>query len=133
MWAAPPLWPPWLRHSLVPVGVDVNEQSISPDGKWVVMIATSVNQANLYVYSLDELSREPAVSKQLTSTAATKTSPQFTPDSKEIFYLDNGRISAVNLEGRTRSVAVTAEMDVDFSQEKMEVFRQGWSYMRDNF
>ena len=121
------------RLSLLPVGVDVNEQSISPDGKWVVMIATSVNQANLYVYSLDELSREPAVSNHLTSTAATKTSPQFTPDSKEIFYLDNGRISAVNLEGRTRSVAVTAEMDVDFSREKMEVFRQGWSYMRDNF
>jgi C-terminal processing protease CtpA/Prc len=24
-------------------------------------------------------------------------------------------------------------MDVDFSREKMEVFRQGWSYLRDNF
>ena len=121
------------RLSLLPVGVDVNEQSISPDGKWVVMIASSVNQTNLYLYSLDELSRDPIVAKQLTSTAATKTWAQFTPDSKEIFYLDNGRIGAVNLEGRTRSVAVTAEMDVDFSREKMEVFRQGWSYLRDNF
>ncbi len=121
------------RLSLLPVGVDVNEQSISPDGKWVVMIASSVNQANLYVYSLDELSRDPIVSKQLTSTAATKTSAQFTPDSKEIFYLDNGRIGAVNLEGRTRTLAVTAEMDVDFSREKIEVFRQGWSLLRDNF
>jgi tricorn protease len=121
------------RLSLLPVGVDVNEQSISPDGKWVVMIASSVNQSNLYLYSLDELSRDPIVAKQLTSTAATKTWAQFTPDSKEIFYLDNGRIGAVNLEGRTRSLAVTAEMDVDFSHEKMEVFRQGWSYLRDNF
>jgi tricorn protease len=121
------------RLSLLPVGVDVNEQSISPDGKWVVMIASSANQTNLYVYSLDELSRDPIVSKQLTSTAATKTSAQFTPDSKEIFYLDNGRIGAVNLEGRTRTLAVTAEMDVDFSSEKMEVFRQGWSLLRDNF
>jgi len=121
------------RLSLLPVGLDVNEQSVSPDGKWVVMIANSANQSNLYVYSLDELSRDPIVAKQLTSTAATKNSPQFTPDSKEIFYLDNGRIGAVNLEGRTRSVAVTAEMDVDFSREKMEVFRQGWSYLRDHF
>ena len=121
------------RLSLLPVGLDVNEQSISPDGKWVVMIANSANQTNLYVYSLDELSRDPIVSKQLTSTAATKTSPQFSPDSKEIFFLDNGRIGVVNLEGRTRSIAVTAEMDVDFSQEKMEVFRQGWSLLRDNF
>jgi tricorn protease len=121
------------RLSLLPVGLDVNEQSISPDGKWVVMIASSANQSNLYVYSLDELSRDPIVAKQLTSTAATKTSAQFTPDSKEIFYLDNGRIGVVNLEGRTRSLAVTAEMDVDFSREKMEVFRQGWSLLRDNF
>src|SRR6185503_10357384 len=121
------------RLSLLPVGLDVNEQSVSPDGKWIVMIANSANQSNLYVYSLDELSRDPIVAKQLTSTAATKNSPQFTPDSKEIFYLDNGRIGAVNLEGRTRSVAVTAEMDVDFSREKMEVFRQGWSYLRDHF
>ena len=30
-------------------------------------------------------------------------------------------------------IAVTAELDVDFSQEKMEVFRQAWTYMRDGF
>ena len=24
-------------------------------------------------------------------------------------------------------------MDVDFAQEKMEVFRQAWTYMRDDF
>ena len=121
------------RLSLLPVGVDVDYQTISPDGKWIAMVATSVNQSNLYLYSLDELSRDPIVSKQLTSTSGTKSWAQFTPDSKEIFYLENGRIGIVNLEGRTRSLAVTAEMDVDFSREKMEVFRQGWSYLRDNF
>lgn len=121
------------RLSLLPVGVDVNYQTISPDGKWIAMVANSANQANLYLYSLDELSREPAVAKQLTSTPGSKGWAQFTPDSKEIFYLENGRIGVVNLEGRTRSLAVTAEMDVDFSREKMEVFRQGWSYLRDFF
>ncbi len=28
---------------------------------------------------------------------------------------------------------MTAELDVDFAQEKMEVFRQAWTYMRDGF
>jgi len=121
------------RLSFVPVGVDVTYQTISPDGKWVALIANAANQENLYLYSLDELSREPPVAKQLTSTSGSKTWAQFSPDNKEIFYIENGRIGVVNLEGRTRSLAVTAEMDVDFSREKMEVFHQGWSYLRDNF
>ena len=79
------------------------------------------------------LSREPAVAKQLTSTSGFKNWAQFSPDNKEIFFIENGRIGVVNLEGRSRSLAVTAEMDVDFSREKMEVFRQGWSYLRDFF
>ena len=28
---------------------------------------------------------------------------------------------------------MTAEIDVDFAQEKLEVFRQAWTYMRDGF
>ena len=121
------------RLSFLPVGIDVNYQTISPDGKWVALIATAANQANLYIYSLDELSRDPAVAKQLTSTPGNKRWAQFSPDSKEIFYIENGRIGVVNLEGRTRQLNVTAELDIDFSREKMEVFRQGWSYLRDFF
>ncbi len=121
------------RLSFVPVGLDVNYQTISHDGKWVALVANAANQSNIYVYSLDELSREPAVAKQLTSTSGFKNWAQFSPDNKEIFFIENGRIGVVNLEGRSRSLAVTAEMDVDFSREKMEVFRQGWSYLRDFF
>ena len=121
------------RLSFVPVGLDISYQTISPDGKWVALVANAANQANIYVYSLDELSREPAVAKQLTSTSGFKNWAQFSPDNKEIFFIENGRIGVVNLEGRSRSLAVTAEMDVDFSREKMEVFRQGWSYLRDFF
>ena len=121
------------RLSLLPVGLDVNYQTISPDGKWVAMVANAANQSNIYIYSLDELSRDPAVAKQLTSTAGSKSSLQFTPDSKELFFIENGRIGVVNLEGRNRSLAVNAEMDVDFSREKLEVFQQAWSLLRDNF
>jgi hypothetical protein len=95
--------------------------------KWVALVANAANQANIYVYSLDELSREPRFAKQLTVHFRFQNWAQFSPDNKEIFFIENGRIGVVNLEGRSRSLAVTAEMDVDFSREKMEVFRQGWS------
>ena len=122
------------RLSLLPVGIDVGYQTISPDGKWVLMIAGVANQLNLYVFPLDELSKDPFVAKQLTSTAGGKSSAQFSPDSKEVYYLEQGRINIVTLDNRqTRPLAVTAEMDVDFAREKLEVFQQAWTYMRDNF
>ncbi|MDT7603396.1 MAG: tricorn protease, partial [Acidobacteriota bacterium] len=121
------------RLSLLPTGLDVNYHVISPDGKWVAMIAFVAGQENLYVYSLDELSREPAVAKQLTSTPGGKGLAQFSADSKEIFFIDQGRLSVVNLEGRVRPLAVAAEMDVDFAKEKLEVFREAWTWLRDHY
>ena len=122
------------RLSELPVGIDANSQSISPDGKWLVMIASAAGQSNLYVYSLDELSRERPVARQLTSTPGLKRDAQFSPDSKEVYYLEQGRISVVSLEARNpRPLAVSAEMDVDFNSEKIQAFQQAWSYLRDGF
>jgi tricorn protease len=122
------------RLSLIPVGVDVGALSISPDGKWLLMTASAAGQANLYIYSLDELSRDPAVARQLTSTPGFKQDAQFSADSKEVYYLQQGRIEAVSVDSRVvRPVNITAEMDVNFSSEKMEVFHQAWSYLHDNF
>ena len=124
------------RLSLVPVGVDVRAQTISPDGKWLLLTATVSTQTNLYIYPLDELSKDPATARQLTSTAGSKRAAQFSPDSKEVFFLDQGRIQVVPVEAKgpaARAVAVTAELDVDFEQEKMVVFDEAWSYLRDFF
>jgi Tol biopolymer transport system component/C-terminal processing protease CtpA/Prc len=122
------------RISILPAGVDAFYQRISPDGKSLLLIARAAGQQNLYLYSIDELSREPAVARQLTATPGGKRDAQFTPDGKEVFYLESGRISVVNLDSRqSRRLAVAAEMDVDFNKEKMEVFHQAWSYIRDNF
>jgi tricorn protease len=122
------------RLSLLPIGIDLRFQTISPDGKIVLMIASVANQTNLYVFPLDELSKDPFVSRQLTSTAGPKTTAQFSPDSKEVYYLEAGRINIIPLENRqARPLAVTAEMDVDFAREKIEVFQQAWTYIRDNF
>lgn len=122
------------RLTLLPVGLDVNTFVISPDGKWLALAAVVANRDNLYVYSLDELSREPAVARQLTSTPGGKSFLQFSPDSKEIYYLENGGLNAVAIENPSpRPVTVTAEMDVDFPTEKMQIFEQAWTYLRDNF
>ena len=56
--------------------------------------------ASLYIYPIDELSKEPAIARQLTSTPGPKRSAQFTPDSKEVYYLDRGRVFNVTLEKR---------------------------------
>ena len=122
------------RASVLPVGVDVEGLSISPDGKSLLLTGAAADQRNLYVYSLDELSKEPAIARQLTSTPGSKTSAWFTPDSKEVVYLDRGRVFNVTLEKREpKSIAVSAELDVDFSREKLESFRQAWTYLRDQF
>lgn len=122
------------RISLMPVGVDVAYQTISPDGKSVLMSAFAAGQMNLFIYSLNELSREPAIARQLTTTPGSKRSPQFSPDGKDVYYLEQGRISVVTVESRqARPLAITAGMASDFDQEKFQVFQQAWSYLRDHF
>ena len=123
------------RLSLLPIGLNVGSHAISPDGKHLVVTGYAANQSNLYLFSLDELSKEPAVARQLTSTAGQKREVQFSPDSKKIFYLDQGKIQTVLVAvgSKPQALAVSAEMDVDFEQEKMAVFEQAWSYLNAHF
>ena len=123
------------RLSILPVGLDVGSTaSISPDGKILLLTAGAAGQQNLYTYSMDETAKEPAVARQLTSTAGAKASPQFSPDSKQVFYLEQGRVNTITLDNRqAKPVPVTAELDVDFSREKMEVLSEAWSLIHENF
>ena len=122
------------RLDFIPVGVDLGYQVLSPDGKTVLVIGSAAGQTNLYTYSLDELARGPAVARQLTSTPGFKSNAQFTPDGREVFFIQQGRIQRVNVENRqVRALDVTAEFDVDFETEKMEVFQQAWTIQRDHF
>jgi Tol biopolymer transport system component/C-terminal processing protease CtpA/Prc len=122
------------RLSLLPVGVDVDYQAISPDGKQVLLIAGAAGQQNLYLFPLDELARDEPVARQITSTPGPKGDAHWSPDGKEIYYLDAGRIQSVTVESRAvRPVPVAAEMEVDFAREKVAMFEQAWSYLRDHF
>ena len=121
------------RLSIVPTGISTFGQAISPDGKTVLLLASSGGQFNIYTRSLDELATDQSA-KQITSTPAFKSDAQFSPDSKEIYYLENGRVQIANLErGHTRPLAMNLDMNVKFADEKMEIFGQTWRYMRDNF
>lgn len=119
---------------MVTTGLDVQRVTVSPDGKLALITATSAGQTNLYTYPLDELATERPVARQLTTTAGGKSGAQFSPDSKEVYYLEAGRIQIATVERReSRPLAVTAEFTSDFAQEKMEVFREAWTLLRDNF
>ncbi|HUL71815.1 MAG TPA: S41 family peptidase [Vicinamibacterales bacterium] len=122
------------RLSLLPLGVDVGDVTITPDGKTAIVIASSVGQSNVWAYSLDELAAERPVARQLSTTAGGKSSVQVTPDSREVYYLDAGRINIVTIDRReSRPLNVTAEFTTDFASEKLEVFQQAWTLLRDNF
>jgi tricorn protease len=122
------------RLNFVPLAIDVSSESISPNGKYLMFRASSGGQTNLFVYPLDELSKEPFVPKQITSTPSFKSNAQWTPDSKEIAYLESGKINFVNIDTKVaRNISVNSEMDVDFSREKMAVFEQAWAVQNENF
>lgn len=121
------------RLSLLRPGLNVGEQAISPDGKTLLVLASAEGQFNLYTISLDDLATDTSA-RQLTSTATFKSNPEFSPDSKEVYFLENGRINIVNLDKRdVRPLSINAEMNANFATEKIEIFKQGWRYMRDNF
>jgi Tol biopolymer transport system component/C-terminal processing protease CtpA/Prc len=130
------------RVNVLNVGTNYSAEAISPDGRWLLVNG----DGNLSVYPLEPQPGAGAggggrgrggggsQTRQLTTTPGAKTNAQFTADSREVFYLEGGRINAVNVESRqSRAINVTAELAVDFSTEKMEVFRQAWTYMRDGF
>jgi tricorn protease len=122
------------RVTMLPVGVDARSVIISPDGKTALISAAAAGQFNLYTFSLDELSGQQAVARQLTATPGFKASAQFSPDSREVYYIENGRISAISIESRQpRVINVSAEMDIDFVGEKLAVFHEAWRILNDNF
>jgi tricorn protease len=122
------------RLTLLPLGLGAQSPVISPDGKTLVFTAVEANQQNLYTYSLDELAREPAVAKQLTSTPGRKGDSAFSPDSKELFYLENGGVRTISMDTRApKPVQVSARLTVDFDSEKNVVFEEAWSELNRNF
>ncbi len=115
------------RLSYLPVGTGVDGFILSKDGSTVVLLATVAGQQNIYSYSLDELSRDAAVLKQITTSTGSKENIQFSADGKEVYFMEGGRVQSVSLDSKqVKSISINAEMDVDFNYEKMVMFNQAW-------
>lgn len=111
------------RVTFIPLGASVEGPVISPDGKTLVYLANR----NLFSYSLDELTRDPAPA-QLTGGRRPKGDYAFNADSKQIYYLDGGRLSVTTIETpKPRTIAINAEMVVAFDAEKQVVFDEAWT------
>ena len=122
------------RATYLPLGVSAEAPLISPDGKTLVFRSSQSNQTVLYSYNLDELVREPATPQQIASSRRPKRFFAFTPDSKQLFYLEGGAVTTTTLEApRPRPVAINAEMDVAFDREKLTAFNQAWSLLDRSF
>ncbi|MGD0443710.1 MAG: S41 family peptidase [Edaphobacter sp.] len=122
------------RLTFLPLGLNVEAPVISPDGKTLLFAARTANQQSLYTYSLDELAKEAPVARQLTSTPGRKSDYVFTPDNKDVLYLENGTVKSITIESRTpKTIAVTAAMQIDFDVEKKVVFEEAWETLNRRF
>ncbi len=122
------------RASYLPLGMDVGDPLISPDGKVLVFRARQAGQTNFYTWNLDELAKEPPVPVQLTSTRKPKGDIAFSPDSKEVWFLEGGAIVSSPIDQpKPKPLAANAELDVDFDVEKTVVFEQAWSVLNRGF
>ncbi|HLJ78097.1 MAG TPA: S41 family peptidase [Acidobacteriaceae bacterium] len=122
------------RLTLLPIGMSVENPVISPDGKTVVFTAMVANHANLYEYSLDEMARESPVPRQLTITPAQKSNYYFSPDSKNLIYLENRQPHELSLESHmSKPIPVLASFEVDFNQDKQVAFEEAWGILNRYF
>jgi tricorn protease len=122
------------RATVLPLGISAQSPVISPDGKTLLFRADLGRQTALYTYDLDELTREAPAPKQIAASRRPKRFAAFTPDSKQVFYLDGGFVTVAPLDTlRSTYVTVTAELDVVFDQEKVVAFDQAWSLLNRMF
>ncbi len=123
-----------LRTSVLPTErLEVGQLAISPNGRTLAFTASAGGQQQIYALTLDELSRETAL-RTLTTSTAGKSSLQWSPDSRELWYLEGGRVTAMVVENRqTRTVAASAETETSFALEKRAMFDQMRSYLANNF
>jgi Tol biopolymer transport system component/C-terminal processing protease CtpA/Prc len=128
------------RLSLLPVGVDVSQVCVSPDGHYVAFVGTTAGRTQVYAYPADPQSAN-AVPRPLTATFGYKQCLQFAPDYSNptgnparLYYVEDGTIHSVPVNGGSvQESPVSAELDVDFDHDKMVVFNQAWQYIDEGF
>ncbi|MGA7966776.1 MAG: DPP IV N-terminal domain-containing protein [Gammaproteobacteria bacterium] len=122
------------RLHILPVGLNAGAIAVSPDGKTLLFSAEVGGHENLYTWSLAPLVLKPPVTHQITSTPGPKSSAQFSPDGKTVWYLDDGKIYSVPVKGGSpKPFATSATMEVNFQAEKEVAFHEAWRWLDVNF
>jgi tricorn protease len=118
---------------ITPVQMDASALCISPDSRDLIFRAVVAGKLNLWTIPLDE-PRADQAPRQLTASNAAKSWVQFAPDGKSFFYLEGGQISVRKFPGGEQTwLQVAAELSIDFTQEKMQIFHEAWRLLRDHF
>ncbi len=122
------------RVNLLPIGLDVSDLVVAPDGKSLVVTGDAEGQTNIYTYSIDDEAKEPPSARQITSSSTAKGDIAISTDGKDVFFVEEGRIGIASIEKReARILSVTAEFDADFTTDRMTLFDQAWSMLREHF
>jgi Tol biopolymer transport system component/C-terminal processing protease CtpA/Prc len=118
---------------LTPTQMDASAQCISPDSRDLIFGAIVAGKANLWTMPLDE-PRQDQPPRQLTSGSSGKGASQFAPDGKSFYYLDGGQIMIRKFpNGEQTQLPVSADVTIDFNQEKRQIFDECWRMLRDRF
>ncbi|MEO7912522.1 MAG: S41 family peptidase [Roseiflexaceae bacterium] len=118
---------------LTPTQMDAGAQCISPDSRELIFRAIVAGKANLWTMPLDE-PRQDQPPRQVTSGPSSKSAAQFAPDGKSFFYLDGGQIMFRKFpNGEQTQLHVSADVTIDFNQEKLQIFDECWRELRDRF
>jgi tricorn protease len=123
------------RMSLLPIDVNIGSMTMSHDGKQLLIGASVAGQQHLFTYALEpQTGGFGAALRQLTNSSGMKSNAVFSTDDKQVYYMEQGRMYAMPLESRMpRAIAVTAETDVDFAEERFMVLEQAWQTLNAGF
>jgi Tol biopolymer transport system component/C-terminal processing protease CtpA/Prc len=118
---------------LTPTQMDADAHCISPDSRDLIFGASVAGKYNLWSMPLDE-PRSDHPPRQLTSGPSGKGAAQFAPDGKSFFFLDGGQIMIRKFpSGEQSQLHISADVIVDFNQEKRQIFDEAWRLLRDHF
>lgn len=118
---------------LTPTQLDADAMCISPDSRDLVFGAAVAGKYNLWTLPLDE-ARSHMPPRQITSVASYKDAAQFSPEGKQLFFLEGGQIVIRKFPvGDQQVLQVSADVQIDFHQEKLQIFGEAWRLLRDHF
>ncbi len=118
---------------LTPMQLDASGMCISPDSRDLLFGATVAGKQNLWSLALDELRADQPL-RQITGGGGYKRGAQFAPDGKSFYFLDNGIATVRKYPSGDQTVLpFSAELVIDFHEEKRQIFAEVWRHMRDYF